>query len=142
MNTCDQYESAISCYVDGEIAHSESVEMFSHLASCEHCADFLYDVAQIRINAAREGMVPAPRELDFSVIPLGSKAVSRFSPDAPAAVNMVRPKSIGVSLRTLALAILVFIIGCMMFSTTISINARSAPTVAPALESTPNPDSR
>ena len=112
MNTCQQYESAISCYIDGEIAHRESLEMFSHLASCERCADFLYDVIEIRVNAAREGRVPAPRELDFSVVPLGNKAVSRSSPDAPAAVHMVRPKSIGVSIRTmLALAILVLITG-------------------------------
>lgn len=112
MNTCGQYESAISCYVDGELTHHDSVEMFSHLASCEHCADFLYDVIQIRINAAREGKIPAPKELGFSVIPLGSKAVSRFSPDAPPAVHGVRPKSIGVSIRTmLALAILVLITG-------------------------------
>jgi anti-sigma factor RsiW len=124
MNTCGQYESAISCYVDGEIAHRESAEMFSHLASCERCADFLHDVIQIRLNTAREGKVPAPRELDFFVAPLGSKAVSRLSPNASAAVNMVKPRSIGVSIRTLALAVLIIVIGCVMFSTTISFGAR------------------
>jgi anti-sigma factor RsiW len=54
MKQCEEYELAISCYVDGEVLPVERMKMFGHLSECEACTGFLENAIQIRIEAAKE----------------------------------------------------------------------------------------
>jgi anti-sigma factor RsiW len=54
MKTCEYYEVAISCYVDGELQPSEQAEMFGHLMHCIACASYLETAVRIRIETAKE----------------------------------------------------------------------------------------
>ncbi len=54
MRKCEEYELAISCYVDGELGSAELQKVFSHLAQCEACSGFLEKAIRIRVEAAKE----------------------------------------------------------------------------------------
>jgi anti-sigma factor RsiW len=124
MKKCEEYELVISSYVDGEIALGEKAALFNHLSSCNLCDRFLYDAIRIRIESARESRIPAPNDAAPAFVQLRSKEVLRYSPDAPATALAAKPRSTRSSVRTLVLAILVVVIGCVMFSTTISLGSR------------------
>jgi hypothetical protein len=128
MNECDQYQADIGCFIDGESVDDGAPRMFEHLSACKRCSDFLYDVIQIRIGAATEGKVPAPSDLDTLMNVRGHKTLRRYASDAPLLHSNSRD-GVGISARTLTLAILVFIMGCLMFSTNVSFRGGGA--VAP-----------
>jgi hypothetical protein len=128
MNECDQYQVEIGCFIDGESVDDGAARMFDHLSACKACSDFLYDIIQIRIGAATEGKVLAPSDLDTLMNVRGHKMLRRYASDAPL-LHSNRPNGVGISVRTLTLAILVFIMGCLMFSTTVSFGGGGA--VAP-----------
>ena len=67
MKKCEEYELAISCYVDGELAREEKAKLFSHLASCERCTGFFEQAIEIRLETAKEQRY----RLDESVPPEG-----------------------------------------------------------------------
>jgi anti-sigma factor RsiW len=138
MKKCEEFELAISCFVDGELDRADGIDMFNHLASCERCAAFLEDVIRMRNKAAREGKHVILEGLDVSAEPTRGRAGSHFLPDAELVQLAARRKHLSASVRTFVLAILVLIIGCVMFSTTISIDARGASAAAPAFQSNPN----
>ncbi len=54
MKTCEEYELAASCYVDGELATDKAMEFFDHLAKCEDCSAFMACLIRIRVEATRE----------------------------------------------------------------------------------------
>jgi len=131
MKKCEDYELAISAYVDGEIAQDERGPLFEHLSSCDHCDGFLQDAIRIRVEAARVNKIPAPSDVVRSFVPPESKTVFRYSPDAPAAALAPKPRGTGSYIRTLALAVLIIVIGCVMFSTTISVASRGQAMIQP-----------
>ncbi len=54
MKQCEEYELAISCYVDGELEPVERTGLFGHLSHCEACTGFLEHAIHIRVETARE----------------------------------------------------------------------------------------
>jgi predicted anti-sigma-YlaC factor YlaD len=124
----------ISRLVDLELKATTSSELFEHLGRCAQCREF-YDT-MMKLSAELD-KIGTPLELSeatsnqrpyvgLSFVSSGSKEVRRYSPDAPAIAQSAKPRNIGSSIRTLALAILIIVIGCVMFSTTISVGARGA----------------
>jgi hypothetical protein len=130
MNECDKYQVDIGCFIDGESVDDGASRMFDHLSACKRCSDFLYDVIQIRIGAATEGKILAPSDLVAVLNVRGHKMLRRYASDAPLLHSNGRT-GVGISVRTLTLAILVFIMGALMFSTTVSFGGGGA--VAPQL---------
>ena len=125
MNECEQCQVEIGCFVDGESVEGGAASMFNHLSSCKRCSDFLYDLIQIRVGAAREGKVLAPSDLDTLKGVRSHKIRRRYSHNA-SPLHSNRHEGVGISIRTLTLAILVFIMGCLMFSTTVSFGGGGA----------------
>jgi hypothetical protein len=128
MNECDKYQVDIGCFIDGESVDDGAARMFDHLSACKRCSDFLYDVIQIRIGAATEGKILAPSDFDTLMNVRGRNLFRRYASDAPLLHSNER-NNLGISFRTFTLAILVFIMGCLMFSTTITFGGGG--TVAP-----------
>jgi anti-sigma factor RsiW len=54
MKLCEDYELAISCYVDQELDPGEYSTLFGHLSTCGRCAEFMGRIIEIRIEAAKE----------------------------------------------------------------------------------------
>ena len=123
MNECEQFQADIGCFVDGESMEGTLASMFEHLSSCNRCSDFLYDVIQIRIGAATEAKVLAPSDLDTLINVRSHMMLRRYASDA-SVLHSNRRNGVGISVRTLTLAILVFIVGCLMFSTTLSVDTQ------------------
>jgi anti-sigma factor RsiW len=125
MKKCEEYELAISSYVDGEIAQDERAPLFHHLASCEQCNGFLHDAIQIRIDAARESRFSAPTELGFPVVPQRSIATSPYSPDAPAKAPAVRQIKGRSTVSTIVLIFLTVFLFGLILSTKVEVQVKS-----------------
>ena len=54
MKQCEEYELAISCYVDGELDAGKRSILFGHLSTCGPCAEFLGRIVEVRIEAAKQ----------------------------------------------------------------------------------------
>ena len=54
MKTCEEYELAISCYVDDVLAAPDKAKLFRHLGDCENCRAFLESSIRIRVETAKE----------------------------------------------------------------------------------------
>ena len=131
---CRDYQQMISKLVDLELKATVSSELFEHLGKCAECREFFDTLMKLTAELERIG---TPLELSEatsnqrpyvgpSFVPSRSKGVLRHSPDAAAVPLESKPRTIGSFIRTLALAILIIVIGCVMFSTTISVGARGA----------------
>lgn len=96
MKTCEEYELAVSCYVDGELGRSENASLFSHLAQCERCAGFLEQAMQIRLEAAKEQQHQPAKE----IIPLMMRA-----PEEPAVRRVHRESLHALMQRRLSLPV-------------------------------------
>lgn len=129
---CRDYQQVISKFVDLELKATASAELFEHLGKCAQCREFLDTMMKLSAELDKIGTPlelseiasDQRRHVGLFFVPPGSKEVLRYSPDAPAVALVAKPRSIGSSIRTLALTILIIIIGCVMFSTTISFGAR------------------
>jgi hypothetical protein len=65
MRGCEHYETLLSTWQDGELDHSEQMEMLDHLIGCSGCREFYLDVrglagvvASVRTSAAAEAPSP------------------------------------------------------------------------------------
>jgi anti-sigma factor RsiW len=70
MKVCEEYELAVSRYVDGELESSLWTGLFSHMAKCERCARFLEQAISIRLELATEQQHQPAEE----IIPLSMRA--------------------------------------------------------------------
>ena len=131
MRTCEVYELAASCYVDGETTAIERAEMFTHLASCDSCSAFLGDLIQIRADAAGGKNVGMAEKPNLKAAFAKVKEMPRFLADAVPVPTESSAKRTRAAIRTFVLALLVVVIACAVFSTTISVN----PQIGPASES-------
>ena len=54
MKTCEEYELAISCYVDDALKSADQPELFRHLGECGKCREFLEASIRIHVETTRE----------------------------------------------------------------------------------------
>ncbi|MFH0988720.1 MAG: zf-HC2 domain-containing protein [bacterium] len=56
----DEYRINVSQHLDGELDRNEEMHLFSHLAGCEECRDFLRQAIQLRmhLHAAPQRLMP------------------------------------------------------------------------------------
>jgi len=124
---CRDYQQMISKLVDLELKATVSSELFEHLGKFDTLMKLTAELERIgtplELSEATSNQRPY---VGPSFVPSRSKGVLRHSPDAAAVPLESKPRTIGSFIRTLALAILIIVIGCVMFSTTISVGARGA----------------
>ena len=121
--TCDEYQSRISALLDGEVAATDSGEIFNHLGSCTECRLFWHNTLILNAQLEDTGrMEVSPAELP--------RIVNSPLPVSGWWNRPIRIRAYAVSLILCALISLSFLVGkSRVFSTPETIYITKLPTV-------------
>jgi anti-sigma factor RsiW len=122
----EAYQQHVSQFVDDELSESLEQELFLHLESCKECRAFLRTAWRMQSDIQRL----RPQELRLSNASVTTTSSQRFV-DRSAVSSPSLKKQMGLSVRTVALALLLVLLGCAMLSSSIRLNeAIEPPTVS------------
>jgi len=100
----DRYFELINLYDDNELADKASVELFTHLSTCETCREFMKAAMLVRSHITSQALAEVPTSLDHRVLagvrreptPMGEKKrwfepvwFTRISIPLPAAASII-----------------------------------------------------
>ncbi len=111
------YQQQISQLVDNELGESLEQDLFLHLGPCRECRSFLKSSWQIQFDIQKRMPRTQPGFADVE----DSRRTRRLRDDPSVASGFSR-RVARSPIRTFAIAILILIFGCILFSTTISFN--------------------
>jgi predicted anti-sigma-YlaC factor YlaD len=105
----EHYQQLISEFIDGETGVEAEQELFEHLHDCRSCCDFLKSATRMQVDLASQRPMVS-----------GAQKHVPFMPDRlPARMRQAMAQR-RISIRTVVMAIVVIVLACVMFSTTIS----------------------
>ena len=110
------FQQHISQLIDNELSESLEQDLFIHLGSCKECRNFLKTSWQMQSDI----QIGKPR-VQAGLVSIKDSAGLRTLRDNPPIAMEFSRKGARAPIRTLALAIFVVVLGCVMFSTTISV---------------------
>ena len=122
---CEEYQQQVSRLLDNALGKEKMADLFRHLGECEECRVFFGTSMQLRQAMRSAVPMQVPESVDGEVLGFAASRQSAVSDAAPQPFGLSNHTS-RISIRTVALAVLVLVIGCVMFSTTISIDTQGA----------------
>ena len=138
---CEEYGLRVSRLLDNTLEKSSLPDVFAHLGVCDQCRQFFQSALEIRRTLHEAPPLPMSEAMDEGVARFMTVQALSSAEDAPVRFAP-RGYSPRFSTRTFLLAILLLVIGCMMFSTSISIKAPSVAPRVSAVESSQSESKR
>ncbi len=120
---CEEYQPQVSKLLDNALEKGATADLFSHLGECDACRVFFGTSMRLRQAMQSAPPMQVPESVDGEVLGFAASRPGDVSSVALPAVGL-RNHTTPISIRTVALAVLVLVIGCMMFSTTLSVDTR------------------
>jgi predicted anti-sigma-YlaC factor YlaD len=128
--SCEIHQEQISKLLDNVLDKGKMADVFGHLGDCEDCREFFRTTMHVRQAMAKAAPLPISDLVDGAVLNSFQDSAKHSRLGSPPPGGR-RRQSVGASIRTFALAMLVVIIGCLVFSTTIAVDPSQSQRTAP-----------
>lgn len=122
--TCDENQEEISQLIDSELDAAKRPRLYSHLAACEACREFLDGTLRLRTELVRCPIEEIPSSLNARVAATQTAGLPRDQDRQGVALKGTRTRT-AIPTPAVALFLVIFLLGAILFSSALTFEIRT-----------------